>query len=242
MTQNDGQIFIKATSYITTKDEDLPTLNEPFPPIPCLEGNPVELPSLEPSEGLLKLIENRRSIRDFENTAISMIDLTKMLWGIQGVTAIKGAYMLRTVASAGNKHPINTYVVANNVSSLKKGIYLYDRLNDCLLPIRNDSYENEFVTACLDQAMVVESSVTFVWTAATARTTEKYQARGYRYIFLDAGHIGAQLQLICHEMGLGSCNIAAFFDDAMTKFLNIQSEYELPIYMATVGVPKSVNS
>ncbi len=241
MAQNDGQIFIKATSYLTTKDEDLPTLNEPFPPIPCLEGNPVELPFFEPTEGLLKLIEGRRSVRDFETTAISINDLTKMLWGIQGVTAIKGAYMLRTVASAGNKHPINTYIAANNVSGLKKGIYLYDRLNTCLLPIRTDSFEKEFVTACLDQSMVVESAVTFVWTAVTARTTEKYQARGYRYIFLDAGHIGAQLQLICHEMGLGSCNIAAFFDDAITGFLRLKSEYEVPVYIATVGLPKQAN-
>ncbi len=241
MTQNDGQIFIKATSYLTTKDEDLPTLGEPFPSVPPLEGNPVELPSFEPADGLLKLIEGRRSVREYESNPISLQELAKMLWGIQGVTAIKGAFMLRTVASAGNKHPINTYIAANNVSGLKKGIYMYDRLNGSLLPIRHDSYEKELVYACLDQGMVAESAVTFIWTAVTARTTEKYQARGYRYIFLDAGHIGGQLQLICSEMGLGSCNIAAFFDDAIASFLRLQNEYEAPVYMAAAGWPKSSN-
>lgn len=238
MAQNDGQRFIKATSYLSTSEEDLPVLNEPFPDMPDLIGDPVELPFFEPSDGLLKLIEGRRSVRDYENRPISIGDLTKILWGIQGMTATKNAHVMRTVASAGNKHPINTYIAANNVEGLKKGIYMYDRLNGYLLPIRNDPYEKEFVSACLEQTMTVESAVTFVWTAVTARTTEKYQARGYRYIFLDAGHIGGQLQLVCREMGLGSCNIAAFLDDSMSKFLHLKSEFEAPVYMATVGWPK----
>lgn len=241
MAQNDGQSFIKATSYLSTTQEDLPVLNEPFPAIPDLKGDPFELPYFEPAEGLLKIIEGRRSVREYLETPMSINDLTKMIWGIHGVTGMKNTHTLRTVASAGNKHPVNTYVVANKVTGLAKGVYLYDRINTCLLPIRKDDYEAELVAASLEQAMVVDSAVTFIWTAITARTTEKYQARGYRYIFIDVGHIGGQLQLVCQDMGYGLCNIAAFFDDSISRFLGLKSEFEVPVYMATVGWPKSQN-
>lgn len=242
MSANIGQKFIKETSYLSDSEDEIKVIGEPFPENPKFLGEPIELPAFEPQPGILKLIESRRSVRQYENKPISLEELSKIIWGTQGVTAIRGASMLRSVASAGNRHPLNTYIAANRVDGLDKAVYFYDRLNNCLIPIRKDDYSKELNTACLDQTMVSECSAYFIWTAVTARTTEKYQARGYRYIFLDVGHIGGQLQLICQEMGLGSCNIAAFLDDSISKFLGLGSEFEVPVYMATVGVPKSVNS
>lgn len=239
MKENIGQKFIKETSYLSDAEDETEVIGEPFPENPNFIGEPIELPIFEPQDSFSKLIEGRRSIRQYEDKPISLDELNKIIWGTQGVTAIRGASMLRSVASAGNRHPLNTYIAANRVDGLEKAVYFYDRLNNCLLPIRKDAYEKDLNNACLDQTMVAESSAFFIWTAVTARTTERYQARGYRYVFIDVGHIGGQLQLICQDMRLGSCNIAAFLDDKMSKFLGLKSEFEVPVYMATVGWPKS---
>ena len=237
MSDNIGQRFIKETSYLSDIGDEPEILNEPFPPNPELKSF-TDLVAFEPSAGLQKIISQRRTVRLFEDKPISLECLSKLIWGVQGVTATKGANSLRSVASAGNRHPLNTYVVANNVEGIAKGLYFYDRINDRIGLLRNDSFENELNEASLGQSMVNECCVTFIWTAVSARTTERYQARGYRYIFLDAGHIGAQIQLLCCDMGLGSCNIAAYLDDSLAKFLNLKSEFEFPVYMTVVGWPK----
>ncbi len=230
--------FMKASSYFYGMEAESEDLQEELAKDPQITGGPILLPKFEQDSELLKLIKNRRTKRAYEDRSISLEVLAKLLWGTQGVTSEVGKLKLRAVASAGNRHPFNTYVLANRIEELKQGLYFYDRDNETLGLVKPGWLGDELSAACLDQKMISACSAVFIWTAVTARTTSRYRTRGYRYIFIDAGHIGAQIQLLCGAMGLISCNVAAFLDDKVKQFIGIESEYEIPVYLTVVGYEK----
>lgn len=89
--------------------------------------------------------------------------------------------------------------------------------------------------AALDQNMVQESSVSFIWTAVFGRSRWKYGQRCYRYVHLDAGHIAQNLALACAASDLACCHIAAFYDDEVNALLKLDGKEESAIYMSSVG-------
>jgi len=63
----------------------------------------------------------------------------------------------------------------------------------------------------------------------------KYGERGYRYIYMEAGHISQNLYLQAASLGLGSVVIGAFIDDDMHKLLQIDGRKEIVVSIQAVG-------
>ena len=74
--------------------------------------------------------------------------------------------------------------------------------------------------------------------ASFQRSKWKYRQRAYRYIYLDAGRIAQNVALAAAALGLGSCQIAALYDDEANALLDVDGEEESTIYMTVVGGPK----
>ncbi|MDH7494238.1 MAG: SagB/ThcOx family dehydrogenase, partial [Candidatus Saccharicenans sp.] len=89
-----------------------------------------------------------------------------------------------------------------------------------------------------NQDFLAEASLVLVLTAVFERTTWKYGARGFRYIYLDAGHIAQNAALAAVSLGLGSCPVAAFFDDEINSLLGVNPARESAIYLLAVGWPR----
>ena len=83
--------------------------------------------------------------------------------------------------------------------------------------------------------------LTVVITAIPERTTWKYGQRGYRYVWLDAGHLGQNLYLVATAMGLGPVGIGGFFDRELDALLDLPAE-ERAFYLVCVGQPKEVST
>ena len=82
------------------------------------------------------------------------------------------------------------------MESLKPGLYWYSALRHGLILIdEGDRLADGLVAACLGQRFVAQSAVTFIWTASVYRMTWRYSQRGYRYFFLDVGHVCQNLYL-----------------------------------------------
>jgi len=77
--------------------------------------------------------------------------------------------------------------------------------------------------------------VNFVWTAIIEISKWKYLQRCYRYIYLDAGHIGQNFYLIAEALGLGACTIGAIYDDEINELLEIDGNNETTIYVGVMG-------
>jgi SagB-type dehydrogenase family enzyme len=77
--------------------------------------------------------------------------------------------------------------------------------------------------------------VVFVWTAIFERSKWKYKQRAYRYVYLDAGHIAQNVALGAVALGVGSCQIAAIYDNEANALLDVDGVDESAIYMTVVG-------
>lgn len=211
----------------------------PRPPVyknyPEAARIPLPKPVFEETESLWSILNQRRSKRRYAPDPISMTTLATLLWAAQGITLSASDYQFRTAPSAGALYPVETYLSIHNVSGLKHGIYHFNVLDFALEEIALDNFGEHLTRAALDQAMVGRGAVLFIWTAIVLRAMWKYRNRCIRYIFMDAGHIGQNLQVAATAMGLGCCCIGAFYDEEINRILGIDGEEETVIYLAAVG-------
>lgn len=192
-------------------------------------------PSLDKTIDFWSVIKNRHSTRNFSAEPLSIMDLSLFLFGMSGLNRIFPQYAFRTVPSAGGLYPIETYPVINNVTGLEIGLYHYDIQEHSLNLLKEGDFKGKVTEGCLGQNMVFASAVNFIWTAMIGRSQWKYLQRCYRYIYLDAGHIGQNFYLIAEALGLGACTIGALYDDELNHLLEIDGTNETTIYVGVVG-------
>ena len=149
---------------------------------------------------------------------------------------MSGKATFRTVPSAGARHALETYILINQVESIPSGLYRYLALDHTLLKISDNSeWADKITQGALEQEMIRNSTATFIWVAIPYRMTWRYQERGYRYLFLDAGHVCQNLYLSALQLNCGVCAIAAFDDDKLNQYLNLDGKSQFVIYLASVG-------
>ena len=185
---------------------------------------------------LWDVVTRRRSIRKFLPKEIQLQTLSQLLWATQGIT--ERTRGLRITPSAGALYPIDTYLVVNRAEDLAPGIYHYAVEEHTLELLEDGDNRPQVAKAALDQGMAYGASVVFVWSAVFRRSTWKYLERGYRYVYMDAGHIGQSMVVSAEALGLGSCLIGALYDDEANELLGIDGEEECVLYMCAVGYPK----
>jgi SagB-type dehydrogenase family enzyme len=190
-----------------------------------------------PRQDLREAIERRRSLRRYAHTPLSLEELSFLLWCTQGIRKIvPGSATFRTVPSAGARHAIETFLLANNVQGVPEGLYRYSALKHALVECRREpGLADQLTAACLGQPFVKASAVTFAWAAVVERMRWRYGERGYRYLLLDAGHVCQNLYLAAEAVKCGVCAIAAFADEAVDRLLGFDGEEQFTLYLATVG-------
>ncbi len=104
---------------------------------------------------------------------------------------------------------------------LRRGIYHYVVQSHTLELVKEGDFKKAIPSAGLEQAMLDNSSVTFVLSAIFDRIAEKYAARGYRYIYMESGHISQNIYLQAESLGLGSVCVGAFLDDKANSLIGI---------------------
>lgn len=186
----------------------------------------------------LDLLRSRKSVRSFSQKPMKLADLAFLLWASTGIQRKEKGYEFRTVPSAGALYPIETYISANNVADLEKGLYHYNIEAHALEELSTVDLGEKMARAALDQNMCARAPVVFIWTAVFQRSKWKYAERAYRYVYLDAGHIAQNLALSAVSIGMGTCQIGAFYDEEINEILGIDGEKESSIYLSVVGYPK----
>jgi SagB-type dehydrogenase family enzyme len=235
--------FIERTK---TKNLDL-TAQKRGLPQPLLEEEmnalqpPRQLPRPETLDlgrdiDLRTVIENRSSIREYADQPLTLDELTYLLWCTQGVKKIiPGKTTFRTVPSAGARHAFETYLLVTQVTGLEPGLYRYLALShELALVDQRPEISEQIITAGIYNQFIRTCGVIFLWVANPYRLTWRYQRRGIRYLFLDAGHVCQNLYLAAEAIGCGVCAINAFDDDLMDQALSL-NEDQFVIYLATLG-------
>jgi SagB-type dehydrogenase family enzyme len=234
-----GDEFQRATKY-DRNNMDPHSLDWASRPALFNQFTDVETVKLPPPKeragpSLWTTMGTRRSRRNYSPDPIKTDVLSQLLWAASGVTAEKQGLPLRTVPSAGGLYPIETYVVVNRVHGMEPGVYHYFPPDHTLELLRKGDYSRATAHAALDQKMAGTAAVTFIWTAVLERSKWKYRQRAFRYIYLDAGHIGQNVALAAEGLGLGCCAIGALYDDEVNDLVAADGEDETVVYMCSIG-------
>ena len=237
-----GREFMRLTSHAHLGPSDQ-TRGLPPPPVLHALAPRAERIDLPPPASLdLKAVDFRRlatqrtSVRQYAATPLSLAELSVLLWCTQGIKEAGQVHTLRTVPSAGARHPFETVLLLNRVEGVEPGLYAYEALDHQLaLLLTGPHLVQRLVRACFGQGFVGTSAATFCWVAIPYRTTWRYGERGYRYMHLDAGHVCQNLYLAAETMGCGACGIAAFDDGALIDILGLDPDEAFVIYLAALG-------
>ncbi|MEO0455461.1 MAG: SagB/ThcOx family dehydrogenase [Cyanobacteria bacterium P01_A01_bin.114] len=131
---------------------------------------------------------------------------------------------------------IETFVVVSGVEGLDSGCYYYAPHAQELRQVRFKEFRQELHYLCLGQALGRDAAAVIFHTADLQTAVARYGDRVYRYLHLDAGHLGQRLNLAAIQLRLGVSGIAGFFDDQVNEVLGIPDD-EAVLYITTLGQP-----
>ncbi len=221
-------------------EEEEPPPSEEVAPPPIEEeaaasGSPLEVQLPEPSkdsdvsieEALLK----RRSIRTYTGEALTLQEVSQLLWAAQGTTSARG---FRTAPSAAALYPLETYIVVGDVENLSAGVYRYKTREHKLVRVLEGDYRPQLTRASLGWYFVEGGAVYIVFTAVYERTTLRAGSEGIKYVHMEVGHAAQNVYLQVVSLGLGTVVIGGFSSDRAREILKLP-ENETPLYFMPVG-------
>ncbi len=196
-------------------------------------GEAIHLPEprYESRTSVEEALAGRRSVREYSDEALTLQELSQLLWAAQGITGERG---FRTAPSAGALYPLEIYVVAGNVEELTAGVYLYSPREHQLLHIVAGDRREELCRAALDQECVKDGAVDLVIMGVYERTTGKYGDRGVRYVHMEAGHAAQNVYLQAESLELGTVVVGGFEDDPVSEVVGAKKD-EIPLYIVPIG-------
>lgn len=193
----------------------------------------------------LELMNTRTSKRKYKEDSLTLEELAFLLWSTQGVKSVIGKARkatMRTVPSAGARHPFETYLFVNSVKGLQPGLYHYLALEHKLEYLGDIENQVEKVTeAYCGQTFFATAAVSFVWTVVPYRSEWRYTVNAQKYALVDVGHVCQNLYLACEAIGCGACAIGAYDQKLADGLLGLDSsptdafDNEFVIYAASVG-------
>jgi SagB-type dehydrogenase family enzyme len=192
-----------------------------------------------------ELLDTRTSVREFAPVPLPLAVLGQLLRasaGIRGERQIEGRWTNeRVYPSAGGLYPLEVYVATQAVEDLNDGVYHYDARADELEQIQTGVVHAQLAEMTIGQEMLRDAHFVLVITAIAERSMWKYGQRGYRYVWIEAGHLAQNLYLVGHALGLGTVTIGGFFDGEIDALLRLPSD-ERTVYLAAIGRPADLRA
>jgi SagB-type dehydrogenase family enzyme len=187
-------------------------------------------------------LRRRRSIREFQLRPLDLESVGRLLhasYGVEGYRQVDHQLTYsRPSPSAGGLYPLELYLAMQTVEGLADGIYHYDARAHQLELRRTGVFHADIAEMTIGQDMIRDANLVIMITAIFERTMWKYGQRGYRYVWLDAGHVAQNLYLVATALGLGPVAIGGFFDDELNELAALPADEDM-IYLVCVGQPKT---
>ncbi len=183
--------------------------------------------------GLEETLIKRRSTRSFNGGELTLNELKALL----DFTYHPEHYIEQHLDHNPDYCDVNlveTFIVVSGVQGLEDGCYYYAPHLQELRQIRFKNFRHELHFLCLGQELGRDAAAVVFHTADLEEAIEQWGDRAYRYLHLDAGHLGQRLNLAAVRMGIGVSGIAGFFDDRVNETLGIPTD-EAVLYITTLG-------
>jgi len=189
---------------------------------------------------ILKLMSERRTVRENNGGSISLEVLTDCIFAGLGITGevVNDAGVILPLSmtpSGGARNPYEAYVYVKSVNGLEAGIYHYSAKEHSLgLIDQNLSFTgSELLT---HQEWVDDMSCVVILCAHFERTMWKYRDNiAYQAVLIEAGHIGQNIMLAATSHQCTACPTAALAHDKIKSLLKIDEAMVSPVYALAIG-------
>ncbi len=225
----------------------------PHPPAikPVTESLIIELPkpkSQDYDPGFYQVLESRRSIRDYADSAISLDQLGRLLWYVNRIKQLIPANQndpnsyeasLRPVPSGGGMHEIELYLTITNCIGIEPGLYRYDPLGHLLCKVSEMNDHCKLMLKYSRQAGMLKRSPDILITMAArhGRVAWKYEGFAYALILKHVGVLYQQLYLVATALDLAPCAIGNGNAEAFAKATGLDPFHECSVGEFILGLP-----
>jgi SagB-type dehydrogenase family enzyme len=183
----------------------------------------------------------RTTARAFSAEPVELPELSKVLFMSYAVTRTnEGTHFprpFRIVPSGGALYPLELYLLAVRVSGLEAGLYHYDSEDHSLDVLRLGDDVERVSQFFFQPQLAGDAAVILFVSAMFERSAFKYGDRAYRFVFLEAGHLGQNAILCAEELGLAAAPIGGFLDRDVDRYLCFDGLSESTIYVIMLGRP-----
>ncbi len=200
------------------------------PPLEALprQHNAYRLHTVEDDPAALAL-SRRTTCRNFDPARPLSLALVSLL--LQQVLMAQGQvetepgvrFLKKNVPSAGGLHPVEAYLVVQNVEGLTAGLYHYHAVSHELAATTSqpDDIAQFALQLLAGQDWFATAPVLVVLTCRFGRNFWKYRnhTKAYRAVCLDAGHVSQALYTAATEQGLGAFVTAAINEHEIETLL-----------------------
>lgn len=198
----------------------------------CAIGQTIQLlsPNLARPATLMQSLASRASVRSFSAEALSLADLSDLLWAANGVNRTESGK--RTAASAMDRREVDIYVL------MEKGAYLFDADKNVLTLVCDKDLR---ALTAGRQTSVAEAPVTLLLVSNAEKfrmpETAESHDRNLTMRGVDVGIVSANISLYCSATGLATVPRGSMETSELVKALNLK-EGHLPMLNHPVGHPK----
>jgi SagB-type dehydrogenase family enzyme len=189
--------------------------------------------------GLEDAIFKRVTAREMRRCPVTLNQLAMVLRCAYGVTRDNEGTAFprpfRTIPSGGGLYPLEIFFHTQVVDGLPGGLYHYNASEHHVRLVQAGDLTGAIGGALVQPGLAATASVILFITAMFERTTFKYRDRGYRFVLLEAGHLGQNVNLVAGALGLGVVNIGGFFDRDIDRLLRLDGVTHSTVYMSAIG-------
>ncbi len=205
-----------------------------------MQSSKIELPA--PFENspcsVERALGDRRTRREFSADALSLAEVSQLLWAGQGCTASGEP---RNAPSAGAQYPASLFVIAGNVSGIDCGNYRYHTEGNVLEPVSAGDLRGPLAQAAIDPQPWLDSAAAIIVISMDIAAMNHHfrdqlpqGLRGERYAYAETGCISQNIHLQATAMNLGMVHVGGFIDEEVAAVVGLP-EHLIPTAMLCLG-------
>lgn len=183
-------------------------------------------PNLNRNSEVMEAFANRHSTREYAAKALTLNDLSDLLWAANGINRPEEGK--RTAPSAMNKQDVDVYVV------LPEATYLYDAKAHQLNLVAEGDHRGAVAGG---QAFVKSAPVSFLLVSDLSRLGDAKNTHTQLMGAVDAGIVSQNISIFCSAAKLATVPRASM-DTAKLKSVLKLTDTQLPLMNHPVGYHK----
>ena len=187
---------------------------------------PLPKPNLNRNSEVMEAFANRHSTREYAAKALTLNDLSDLLWAANGINRPEEGK--RTAPSAMNKQDVDVYVV------LPEGTYLYDAKAHQLNLVAEGDHRGAVAGG---QAFVKSAPVSLLLVSDLSRLGDAKNTHTQLMGAVDAGIVSQNISIFCSAAKLATVPRASM-DTAKLKSVLKLTDTQLPLMNHPVGYHK----